>query len=176
MKRNTKFITAIAFTIVLLLSGQAVRASTNVTYLTIGSGGGFAGSVQHRVGTTVGQTIIGRAASGYNVYAGIWGMFRSNTSSAISEDTFDFRNKLFLNAPNPFNPDTMIRFSVAKEIITRIAIYDVQGRHVTTLLDETVAAGEHTLNFRPERLPNGVYLLSMNAGSFSASRRIVLQR
>ena len=49
------------------------------------------------------------------------------------------------NAPNPFNPSTTLRFAVPSDGAVQMAVYDVTGRHVRTLVDRHVEAGEHSV-------------------------------
>ena len=57
------------------------------------------------------------------------------------------RARLEQNYPNPFNPRTTIRYSVAKAGPVRLAVYDVRGRLVATLVDGSVAVGEHRVSW-----------------------------
>jgi len=104
---------------------------------------------------------------------GFWAIVGGTIMTDVP-DTPSYQNFLFQNSPNPFNPSTSIRFNLQNEEQTRIEIYDLKGRRVAVLLDETVAAGEHSVVFRPENLASGVYLLTLQAGSFRASSRLLL--
>ncbi len=61
-------------------------------------------------------------------------------------------------APNPFNPETRITLTVPLAGQVTADVFDVLGRHVATLVDGPLAAGEHTLTWRPHG-PAGLYLL-----------------
>lgn len=83
------------------------------------------------------------------------------------------------NVPNPFNPDTRIEFSLPAKAAVTINIYDILGRKVLTLLDETIPAGRHTvvwhgLDDAGSSVPSGVYLYSLKAGEYSRARKMVL--
>jgi hypothetical protein len=67
--------------------------------------------------------------------------------------------------PNPFNPTVNIRFEVPQVTHVRLAVFDVLGREVATLMDETVAAGSYTVPFTAMDLPSGLYLYRVWAGS-----------
>jgi hypothetical protein len=64
---------------------------------------------------------------------------------------------LHQNYPNPFNPSTTIEYDLPKDAHVSIKIYDVSGREVATLLDESGRAGYHSLPFDAGRLASGVY-------------------
>ncbi|HEX5131492.1 MAG TPA: S8 family peptidase, partial [Candidatus Krumholzibacteria bacterium] len=76
--------------------------------------------------------------------------------------------------PNPFNPSTMIDFELSADTRVTLAVYDVAGRLVDTLLDnETRGAGRHSVRYQSARA-SGVYFVRLSAGNESATRRIVL--
>ncbi len=55
-----------------------------------------------------------------------------------------------------------------------IAVYDVTGRRVAVLVSGPMPAGHHQVQFRGDHLPSGMYLVRMQAGSFSQVRRMTL--
>ena len=84
---------------------------------------------------------------------------------------------LFPNYPNPFNPETTIRFETTESQLVAIRIFDILGREVHTLLAEFTLPGEHRLLFRADaKHSSGVYFCRMTAGSFSQARTMVLLR
>ena len=84
----------------------------------------------------------------------------------------DFR--IEQNYPNPFNPSTKIRFSLPQANRVKIAVYDILGREVTSLLNQFVNAGAYELTFDAAGMPSGVYLYSIQAGSFSEVKKMML--
>jgi len=84
-------------------------------------------------------------------------------------------------APNPFNPHTQIRYSLAQAGRVKLAVYDLRGRLVRRLLDEEVAAGSHTLDWsgrddRGRNLASGIYFLRFVAGGLTGMQRVTLVR
>jgi len=77
-------------------------------------------------------------------------------------------------SPNPFNPVTRISYNVPTTQHVRIAIYDVAGRLVEDLVNETRAAGEHVVEWDAGRLPSGVYFYRMQTGDKTIVRRATL--
>ncbi len=63
--------------------------------------------------------------------------------------------------PNPFNPVTTVRFSLAEAGPVRLRVYDVLGRRVAVLADSDMVAGAHSVKFEAAHLPSGMYLLRM---------------
>jgi len=80
------------------------------------------------------------------------------------------------NFPNPFNPETLIRYQVPGEAQVTLAVYDVLGREVRILVNERESAGTYLLRFNATGLASGVYLYRLTAGGFSQTRRMVLLR
>ena len=80
------------------------------------------------------------------------------------------------NYPNPFNPATSIRFQLPQAERVTLRVFDVLGREVAALLDNTsLAGGEHTVRFDASGLTSGVYLYRLEAGaSFVQTRRMML--
>jgi len=76
--------------------------------------------------------------------------------------------------PNPFNPTTVIRWTMDVGRQTRIGVYDVLGREIANLLNETLPAGEHSVTFNATGLPSGVYIVRLQADGETLTRRITL--
>jgi hypothetical protein len=77
--------------------------------------------------------------------------------------------------PNPFNAATNIQVSIPTTMDLRMRVYDLLGRHVSTLSEGRISAGVHTFYFYGEALPSGAYLLRIEAsGNRSISKRIML--
>lgn len=78
------------------------------------------------------------------------------------------------NYPNPFNPASTLQFDVPKGSHVTIKVYDMLGRHVTTLVDEYRAIGRHSVTWNASGLSSGMYIYRMNAADFSASKKMIL--
>jgi hypothetical protein len=83
---------------------------------------------------------------------------------------------LFQNHPNPFNPVTTIQFTLASRQWTVVTVYDVMGREVATLANDVMGPGTYSVRFDGTHLASGVYYYRMHAGSFAATRMLVLVR
>lgn len=81
---------------------------------------------------------------------------------------------LHQNYPNPFNPSTNISFVLPVSGPVSIQIYDVKGSLIQILLDKTLGAGEHTVNFDASNLTSGVYLYRLESFSGSQTRKMTL--
>ena len=78
------------------------------------------------------------------------------------------------NYPNPFNPATTIKFSIPEQSRVTLKIYDVLGREVRTLVNEVRNAGSHDVNFDASGLASGMYIYSIKAGDYNASKKMML--
>ena len=78
------------------------------------------------------------------------------------------------NYPNPFNPETVIPYAVPEAVSVRIAVYDLLGREVALLVDRNQAAGRYAVRWRAASVATGMYLVRMEAGSFSQVRRVTV--
>ncbi len=83
---------------------------------------------------------------------------------------------LFPNYPNPFNPSTVINYSVPKQENVMLIVYDALGREVRTLLNEEKAAGSYTVEFSAANLSSGIYFYQLRAGEFIQTKKMVLLR
>ncbi|HRI86461.1 MAG TPA: choice-of-anchor B family protein, partial [Ignavibacteria bacterium] len=77
--------------------------------------------------------------------------------------------KLGQNYPNPFNPSTKINFSLPEHSKASLKIYDINGREVAQLFNDTRDAGNYEVNFEADRygLSSGVYFYSLTTQNFS---------
>lgn len=80
------------------------------------------------------------------------------------------------NFPNPFNPATTIRFTLAKPAHVSLVVYSLTGQAVATVIDRQLVAGEHEALFAPQGLASGIYFYRLTAGDFTAVRKLVLLR
>jgi len=78
------------------------------------------------------------------------------------------------NFPNPFNPSTIISYSVPKASFVAIKVYDLLGREVVTLVNEQKSVGNYQVEFNAKGLPSGIYFYKMDAGNFSETKKLLL--
>jgi hypothetical protein len=113
----------------------------------------------------------------YYVITADAGVFRADVMPAVGGDVPEALARLTLSAaPNPFNPGTTIRFDVPHAGHAVLAVHDLAGRRVATLLDGPVPAGPGSVVWRPRELASGVYLARLVVGEESASQRLVLMK
>ncbi len=80
------------------------------------------------------------------------------------------------NYPNPFNPSTSFEFSIPRDEFVSLKIYNLLGKEVATVVQETLPAGRHRVAWESAGLPSGIYFYRLQAGAFSQTRKLTLLR
>ena len=103
------------------------------------------------------------------------GVFQNETAVSDFQST---PNEFALkqNYANPFNPATTVSFTLQKATRVTIDIYNINGQHVQTLLDDHKNGGVHNIEWNARSLPSGTYFIRMRADDFIATRKSLLLR
>jgi hypothetical protein len=93
----------------------------------------------------------------------------------VAPSTFE----LTQNYPNPFNPSTQIGFALPKASNVRVNIYDITGKLVRSLVNDSYAAGTYSAtwdgqNLNGQQVTSGVYIYRIEAGSFTATKKMLM--
>jgi hypothetical protein len=85
------------------------------------------------------------------------------------------------NFPNPFNPSTMINFSLAADSKVSLTVFDVLGQEVANLISGNLAAGSHEINFNASNVNSGVYFYRIDATAvdgtnFTSVKKMILTK
>jgi hypothetical protein len=116
-----------------------------------------------------------------------------STVSDVDQTILPTKTTLLSNYPNPFNPYTTIRFSVAElptstlwksktsaiKTRVRIDIYNIRGQHVRTLVDDNYSAGEHSVVWNGtddygQNVTSGIFFYRLTTDEYSATRKMIL--
>ncbi len=81
---------------------------------------------------------------------------------------------LSANYPNPFNPETTIRYALPQAGQVRLVVYDLLGHEVAVLVDGLQSAGDHTVRFGAGDLPSGAYVYRLQAQGKTIVRTMIL--
>jgi hypothetical protein len=102
----------------------------------------------------------------------------SGNSNNVTELTQVIPNEFVLdqNYPNPFNPSTEIRYQLPENGHVKLEIYDVIGNLVTTLIDQEMNAGYHSINWNASGLSSGIYFYRISSGNFVATKKLMLMK
>ena len=80
------------------------------------------------------------------------------------------------NYPNPFNPETVCRFSLKRECIVTLKVYNIRGQHIADLLNKKLEAGEHQIAWQPEGMPSGLYIIELRIPGFRITKKAMYLR
>jgi hypothetical protein len=181
-------------------AGEGVSSSTNNIFLagdaSVGNGGSETGTTfapvefvsannlrltgasigdQNLAGTPIEFVTVdidGNVRSAERPYKGAFESDAITTSMESLQTAQEF--KLNQNYPNPFNPSTTINFVLPTASNVTLQVFTVTGQLVATLVNESRAAGEHSVNFNASNLSSGVYIYRITAGSFTQTQRMTL--
>ncbi|MCA0387380.1 MAG: T9SS type A sorting domain-containing protein [Bacteroidetes bacterium] len=128
----------------------------------------YAISKNNGTGTLVGSTgLVGIVSSAY--YPGVINSIGNDGLNTLITDY-----KLYDNYPNPFNPNTMIRFSIPSAGTVTLNIYNILGEKVAQLVNGYMAQGDHKVEFDASGLNSGVYFYEMKSGDFRMMKKMIL--
>ena len=80
------------------------------------------------------------------------------------------------NYPNPFNPETVISYSLPSKEFVALKIVNLAGKEVAQLVNSVQTAGVHQITWNAEGLPSGVYFYTLQAGSYMKTMKLVLKK
>ncbi|OGU65020.1 MAG: hypothetical protein A2440_09240 [Stygiobacter sp. RIFOXYC2_FULL_38_25] len=87
----------------------------------------------------------------------------------------DNRNfKLVQNFPNPFNPETVIKFELPQASFVKLRVYNTLGEEVGNLINEKKDAGIYSVDFNAKHLPSGVYLYRLETNGYTQTKKMIL--
>ena len=98
----------------------------------------------------------------------------TSTSSASMHHKESFQ--LEQNYPNPFYGETNISFYLESQQNVKLRVFDVSGKEVGVLVNETLGNGEHNVPFSAENLSGGIYYYQLQAGELTSTRKMILLR
>jgi hypothetical protein len=107
----------------------------------------------------------------------IYGWLAKGITTGVKEQSgTPAKYELNQNYPNPFNPTTQIKYSVPEKGYISLKVYNLLGEEVATLFTGVQQAGTHVATFNSTGLTSGVYFYRLQAGSFSATKKLVLMK
>jgi hypothetical protein len=112
--------------------------------------------------------------------AGFGGFVDTSADDPVAAGDMAGNITLVGNYPNPFNPLTNIVFELAQTSEVQLAVYDVTGRRVATLVNETLPPGRHSVPFEASaagrHLPSGMYIYRVSSGNQASTGKMLLVR
>ena len=95
-------------------------------------------------------------------------------TNSIEVEFVTLKYYLARNFPNPFNPSTLITYSIPEASNVVLKVYNVLGKLMTTLVNENKEAGIYTVNFDAAGLSDGIYFYKIQAGNFVKTMKMLL--
>lgn len=165
-------------TLILLLIYSLSICAQNLLNGSVSSGVSFSANEQFFVRQNVGETFSGISSNEqYMVISG--GIYnKSFLTTGVNSFINELPKKFSLeqNFPNPFNPETKIKFQLPSDVMVSLKIYNILGREVLSLIDQFMRAGIYNVVFssRNLNLASGIYIYRLMAGDFISIRKMVL--
>jgi photosystem II stability/assembly factor-like uncharacterized protein len=107
-------------------------------------------------------------------YTGLWYRELSEIITGVENPGNEITKEYSLsqNYPNPFNPVTKINYSIPAQSNVVIKVFDITGKEIETLVNETISAGSHSVEFNASSLSNGIYIYKMETNGFTETRKM----
>jgi hypothetical protein len=150
----------------------------------VGIGGGEMSSSAYKCGSTAGQT-----AAGFSTAPNCWaliGYWLPEGQVGVREQAQwpnqgPFVTRLYAPTPNPTRTHVAIRYSLRAEARVHLTLHDLTGRVVRTLVASSMKRGAYSVTWdgrddRGRKVGTGVYLMRMEAGKFTATHKLVVER
>jgi hypothetical protein len=99
---------------------------------------------------------------------------KANVPTSLAEESLPNEIKLQPNYPNPFNPETTIRFTMSQASDVVLEVFNSNGQKVQSIVQQRLSAGEHTYSFNGSNLNSGVYLLRLQSQGQVMTQKMTL--
>lgn len=99
-----------------------------------------------------------------------------NITTGVSALNSSIPDKFSLdqNYPNPFNPETIIKYSIQQAVHVKLSVYDMLGKEVSVLVNGYMSSGVHSVQFNADNIPSGIYIYTIQAGTYSDSKKLIV--
>lgn len=101
---------------------------------------------------------------------------RNGSGTESEKEQIPTEYTLYQNYPNPFNPTTTIKYDLPKSGNVELVIYDILGRNVKTLVNETKEAGRYEVKWDASSIASGVYIYQLITEKFVNTKKMILLR
>jgi photosystem II stability/assembly factor-like uncharacterized protein len=127
------------------------------------------GLINHMCKSRTGNRLWAVTASG-NIYSSEGLLAGVSVVNSILPEKFS----LSQNYPNPFNPSTKIKFAIPNSSFIKLAVYDMLGREVSSLVNENLQPGTYEYEFDASDLNSGIYFYKITTEDFSEVKKMIL--
>lgn len=152
----------------------------DLSWTTIDAGGvAMASGGTYALDGSIGQSDAGELTGGtYKMAGGLWGGGMTSVAVGVAAPVPKGPLGLRTSRPNPFSGTTTIDFLVPKHQRMELQVYDLRGRLVRSLFDESLNAGQHSIIWdgrdnAGQRVASAVYLIRLSSAEVEASAKVV---
>jgi hypothetical protein len=107
------------------------------------------------------------------VFSPIWSFVVRTTRVENITGGIHSQYKLYNNYPNPFNPSTKIKFDLPKNSFVRINVFDITGKIVSEIVNQSLQAGSYEAEFNAANLSSGIYYYRIEANDFIETKKMM---
>jgi len=100
----------------------------------------------------------------------------SNNVTSVSTNNEIIKEYTLNNYPNPFNPVTKINYSLPKQGLVILKVYDILGKEIITIVNQYMNAGNYSVEFDGSNLSSGVYFYRLLASDYSGTGKMILNK
>ena len=129
--------------------------------------------VYYKISVTKGSRTVSKPYGGYYKFTVPAGFPKSGVKDLFVTPE-NAKYTLANNYPNPFNPETTIKYSLSEEANVSLRVYDLLGKEVAVLVNEWQSSGDHEAVFNAGDLPSGVYIYRLLSGTFEQTKKMLL--
>jgi hypothetical protein len=105
-----------------------------------------------------------------------WEEMGMQTLPSLSAKMLPSESILVSAYPNPFNPVTSIQFGIGEEGMVNIAVYDISGRLIDNLTNQTYLPGYHSVQWNADNVASGIYFLTIRTNGVSKIQKLILMK
>jgi L-ascorbate metabolism protein UlaG (beta-lactamase superfamily) len=98
----------------------------------------------------------------------------TSTTSVKGTSAIPLMHILKQNYPNPFNPGTQFEFTLGASSFVSLAIFDILGKKVATLISEKMSAGDHSIYWNASTIPSGMYFYRLQTEGFVETKKLIV--
>lgn len=104
--------------------------------------------------------------------------FKGTVATGLKTENLPSNFRLYQNFPNPFNPETRINYSILIASHTKLQVFDLLGKKITTLIDEVLSPGNYysLVDIEYHRLTSGVYFYKLTSGNHSEIKKMIVAK
>lgn len=171
----------ISIVALLILSLPAIAQTLSHKQLTVNAGGGKSTSDNLTCQMMTGQTSSGQSSDGE--FSAEGGFFIELEIPTDVDDINEYRIEFELkqNYPNPFNPSTTIEYNLSSAGNVVIAVYNILGQHIVTLVDEDKSAGRYQTTWSGtdgagKAVASGVYMYRIATKKQVVAKKMMLMK